>query len=250
MHNTPVQQNLFDLAPRKALRTLAERPLREWPIGERPVERLIAVGPAALSDAELLAVLLMGNGSANPVALAQQLISIFGGWHGLLQVSLEELMLQPGLGRTRAAQVKAALEVARRMLLVPHGERLQVKSPADIAQLLMTEMSYLDQEHLRTVCLDTKNRLQTVHTVYVGSLNTSLVRVGEVYKEALRRNSAAIIVVHNHPSGDPTPSPEDILVTREIVSAGQLLDIECLDHLVIGEGRFVSMRERGLGFTR
>ena len=249
MH-TPIQPTLFDLAPRKPLRTLAERPLREWPVGERPVERLITVGPSALSDVELLAVLLMGNGGANPVALAQQLISTFGGWHGLAQASLEELLRQPGLGRTRAAQVKAMLEVARRMLLMPHGQRLQVKSPADVAQLLMTEMSYLDQEHLRTVCLDTKNRVQTVHMVYVGSLNTSLVRVGEVYKEALRRNSAAIIVVHNHPSGDPTPSPEDVLVTRQIVAASQLLDIECLDHLVIGQGRFVSMRERGLGFTK
>src|SRR4051794_40722743 len=150
----------------------------------------------------------------------------------------------------RAAQVKAALEVARRMLLAEPGERLQIKSPNDVVQLLMVEMSHLDQEHLRTICLDTKNRVQTVATVYVGSLNASLVRVGEVFKEAIRRNSAAIIVSHNHPSGDPAPSPEDVLVTREIISAGKLLDIDVLDHLVIGQGRFVSMREKGLGFVR
>src|SRR5204863_9963348 len=107
----------------------------------------------------------------------------------------------------------------------------------------------LDQEHLRAVLLDTKNRVQGISTIYVGSLNTSHIRVGEVFKDALKKNSAALIVVHNHPSGDPTPSPEDVLVTREIVAAGVLLDVDVLDHLVIGQGRFVSMRERGLGFV-
>jgi len=126
---------------------------------------------------------------------------------------------------------------------------MQIKSPTDAANLLMLEMSHLDQEHLRTVLLDTKNRVQAITTVYIGSVNTSLVRVGELFKDAVRRNSAAVIVVHNHPSGDPTPSPEDVLVTRQIVSAGKLLDIDVLDHLVIGDGRYVSMRERGLGFN-
>ena len=249
---TPAYQpSLFEVPAHQPLRCLAEQPLRAWPIGERPVERLTQCGSAALSDAELLAVLLSGSGGGtNPVALAQQLIVTFGGWHGLLQATLEDLQRVPGLGRTRAAQVKAALEIARRMLLPEPGQRLQIKSSADVAQLLMAEMSHLDQEHLRTICLDTKNRIQTVATVYVGSLNASLVRVGEVFKEAIRRNSAAIIVSHNHPSGNPTPSPEDVLVTREIVSAGKTLDIDCLDHLIIGQGRFVSMRERGLGFTK
>ena len=109
-------------------------------------------------------------------------------------------------------------------------------------------MSHLDQEHLRTVLLDTKNRIQAISTVYIGSLNASMVRVGEVFKEAVRRNSSALIVVHNHPSGDATPSPEDVLVTREIVQAGKLLDVDVLDHLVIGQGVWVSLRERGLGF--
>ena len=131
------------------------------------------------------------------------------------------------------------------MLFHP-APREQIKSPGDVAALLMVEMGYLDQEELRTVLLDTRNRIQGIVTVYKGSLNTSMVRVGEVYKEALRRNSAALIVVHNHPSSDPSPSPEDVLVTREIVEAGVLLDVECLDHLVIGKGRWVSMREKGL----
>lgn len=125
----------------------------------------------------------------------------------------------------------------------------RIRSPASAAALLMTEMAHLDQEQLRVLCLDTKNRLQKMHLVYQGSLNSAAIRVGEVYKEPLRLNSAAIIVAHNHPSGEPDPSPEDILVTRQIVDAGKLLDVDCLDHLVIGHGRWVSMRERGLGFS-
>ncbi len=126
--------------------------------------------------------------------------------------------------------------------------REQVKSPQDIAAVFMIEMAHLDQEQLRVACLNTKNRLQKIHLVYQGSLNASMIRVGEIYKEPLRLNSAAIIVAHNHPSGEPNPSPEDVLVTREIVQAGKLLDVECLDHLVIGQGKWVSMREKGLGW--
>lgn len=126
--------------------------------------------------------------------------------------------------------------------------REQIKSPADVAALLMIEMSHLDQEELRVINLDTKNRIQRITTVYKGSVNSALIRISEVFKDALRLNSTAILVVHAHPSGDPTPSPEDILVTRQIVEAGKLLDVECVDHVVIGAGRWVSMRERGLGF--
>jgi DNA repair protein RadC len=199
----------------------------------------------------LLAILLrVGVAGTNVGVLAQQLLVEYGGWPGLLRADYHELCKRHGIGEAKAATLKAALEIGRRLLLTQHAQRLQIKSPTDAAQLLMLEMGHLDQEHLRTVLLDTKNRVQTVSTVYVGSLNASLIRVGEVFKEALRQNSAALIVAHNHPSGDPTPSPEDVLVTREIVSAGQLLDVEVLDHLVIGQGRYVSMRERGLGFAK
>lgn len=134
-----------------------------------------------------------------------------------------------------------------RVLLTP-TKREKIRSPSDVAALLMVEMAHLDQEQLRTVLLDTKNNVQEIVTVYIGSLNSAEIRIGEVFKAAVRWNSAALIVAHNHPTGEPTPSPEDILVTRQIVEAGKLLDIECLDHLVIGQGRFVSMRERRLGF--
>ena len=146
------------------------------------------------------------------------------------------------------ADVLALLDLLR-ALLYP-APRDQIKSPTDAAGLLLVDMSALDHEQLRTVLLDTKNRVQAICTVYVGSLNTSMVRVGELFKDALRWNSAALIVAHNHPSGDACPSPEDILITRQIVDAGKLLDVEVLDHLVIGRGGFVSMRERGLGFTK
>jgi DNA repair protein RadC len=149
-----------------------------------------------------------------------------GSWAGLLRADYFTLCRYRGLGTAKAAALKAALEIARRVLLAQSEGRLQVKSPADIAQLLMLEMGSLDQEHLRTVLLDTKNRVQAIPTMYIGSLNSSMIRVGEVFKEALKCNSAALIVVHNHPSGDCTPSPEDVLVTRKIVEAGNLLDVD------------------------
>jgi DNA repair protein RadC len=199
---------------------------------------------------ELLAILLrVGVAGTNVVQLAQQLLVEQGGWPGLQRMDFGALCERHGMGEAKTSTLKAALEIGRRLLLTEHEQRFQIKSPSDVADLLMIEMSHLDQEHLRTVLLDTKNRVQAISTVYIGSLNTSMIRVGEVFKEAVRRNSAALIVSHNHPSGDPTPSPEDVLVTREIISAGKLLDIDVLDHLVIGQGRFVSMRERGLGFV-
>jgi DNA repair protein RadC len=143
-------------------------------------------------------------------------------------------------------EVHAVLDALALMLRPVRRE--QIKSPQDIAAVFMLEMAHLDQEQLRVACLNTRNRLQKIHLVYQGSLNASMIRVGEIYKEPLRLNSAAIIVAHNHPSGEPNPSPEDILVTQEIVQAGKLLDVECLDHLVIGRGKWVSLREKGLGW--
>jgi DNA repair protein RadC len=225
--------------------------IRELPPSEQPRERLRDVGPAALSDAELLAILLrVGIPGMNVVQLAQQLLVEHKGLAGLLRVDHSELARRKGVGEAKAATVKAALEIGRRLLIAGIDERPQIKSPADVANLLLLEMSHLDQEQLRTVLLDTKNRVQTIATVYVGSVNSAQIRVGEVFREAVRRNSTAMIVAHNHPSGDPSPSPEDILVTRQIVEAGKLLDIELLDHLIIGRGRYVSMRERGLGFGK
>src|SRR5919202_1608419 len=223
--------------------------IKELPASEQPRERLRDYGPSALSDAELLAILLRtGLQGLNVVQLAQQLLREHGGWAGLQRLSFDELTRIHGLGEAKAAQVKAALEIGRRLLLVQPEQRVQITSPGDVANLLMLEMSHLEQEHLKVISLNTKNQVLRHFTVYIGSINSSAVRVGEVFKEALKQNAAAIIVAHNHPSGDPTPSAEDVAVTREIVEAGKLLGVDVLDHLVIGQGRWVSLRERGLGF--
>ncbi|OAN48595.1 hypothetical protein A6A03_07425 [Chloroflexus islandicus] len=223
--------------------------MNELPTNDQPRERLARLGAGALSDAELLAILMrVGVSGTNVLQLAQQLLSDYGGWLGLQRAEYNDLCRRAGIGASKAASIKAALEIGRRLARISVDERFPIRSPADVAALLMVEMSHLDQEHLRTVLLDTKNRVQQISTIYIGSLNSATIRIGEVFKDAVRRNSAAIIVVHNHPSGEATPSPEDIQVTRQLVAAGRLLDIEVLDHLIIGRGHYVSLRERGLGF--
>jgi DNA repair protein RadC len=223
--------------------------ITDLPQDDRPRERLLTRGPAALSTAELLAIILRtGVPEENVVRVSQRLLSTFGNLAGLAQASPAELIAARGLGPAKAAQLKAALELGRRLLVEAPDQRPQVRSPADAANLLMSEMSLLEQEHLRVMLLDTKNRVLGSPTVYVGSLNTSLIRVGELFREAIRTNSASVIIAHNHPSGDPTPSPEDVAVTRQIAEAGKLLDVDVLDHLIIGRQRFVSLKERGLGF--
>jgi DNA repair protein RadC len=215
---------------------------------ERPRERLAALGPQALTNSELIAILLrVGVKGENAVQVGQRLLNKFGGLSGLHRAPLKELTDQHGVGAAKAAQVKAAIELGRRLTLEMPEERPAIHSPADAAALVQYEMSALEQEHLRVLLLDRRNRILETVEVYKGSVNSSQVRVGEVFKEAIRRNATALIVVHNHPSGDPTPSP-DAAVTRAIVQAGKLLDVEVLDHLVIGQGRWVSLKERGLGF--
>jgi DNA repair protein RadC len=216
---------------------------------ERPRERLARLGPQALSNAELLAILLRtGVHGESAVQVGQRLLQAFGGIAGIHRAEFEEVCAQHGLGTAKAAQIKAAIELGRRLTLEAPEERPAIHSPADAANLIQYEMMALEQEELRVILLDTRNRFVDVVELYRGSLNSSQVRVGEVFRPAIRRNIASIIVAHNHPSGDPTPSPDDVAITRAIVEAGRLLDIDVLDHLVIGRGRFVSMKERGLGF--
>ena len=223
--------------------------IRDFPVDERPRERLAHAGEGALSTTELLAIILRTGVSGESVlAMATRLISRYGGLPGLARASFTELQAEKGLGPAKTAQLKAALELGRRMLLAAPEDQFIVRSPTDAAQFLMAEMSHLEQEHFRVLYLNTRNRLLGSETVYVGNLNASHIRVSEVFREAVKRNCASLIVAHNHPSGDPTPSPEDVEVTRLLVAAGKLLDIEVLDHLIIGQQRFVSLRERGLGF--
>lgn len=223
--------------------------MRDLPTDLRPRERMLYVGPSALSTTELIAIILRdGVRGENVLRMAERLLSTFGGISGLAQASMDELCAVHGIGEAKATQIKAALELGKRLLAAAPGEKPQIRSPGDIANLLMLEMSLLEQEQLRVLLLDTKNCVNKVHTVYSGSLNSAVVRISEVFREAIRTNSAAIAIAHNHPSGDPTPSPEDVNVTKMVVEAGTLLDIAVLDHLIIGRNRFVSMKERGLGF--
>ncbi len=223
--------------------------IKEMPAGERPRERLLKYGASALSNAELIAIVLRsGLAGQNVLELAQALLARFDGLPGLARASNEELAGVKGMGEAKTTQVKAALELGKRLSLTSPEDNPQIKSPEDVASLVMADMALLEQEHLRTLLLDAKNRVQSLHTVYVGKLDGVNIRVGDVFREAVRRSAAAMVVVHNHPSGDPTPSPEDVRVTEQMVQAGKLLDIEVLDHLVIGRNRYVSMKERGLGF--
>ena len=217
---------------------------------DRPRERLSSLGPQALSNAELIAILLrVGVKGESAVTVGQRLLSKFNGLTGLHRAPFAELKKQHGLGDAKAAQIKAAIELGRRLTLESPEERPTVNSPADAAALVVYEMSALEQEHLRVILLDRRNRVLETAEIYKGSVNSSQVRVGEIFKEAIRKNASALIVVHNHPSGDPTPSPDDVAVTRAIVQAGKLMDVDVLDHMVIGQGRWVSLKERGLGFA-
>ncbi|MCO5192946.1 MAG: DNA repair protein RadC [Anaerolineae bacterium] len=223
--------------------------IRDLPSGERPRERLMHYGAQAVSSAELLAIIIRtGSGGENVLRLAERLLAAFDGLNGVARASLTELQQVKGIGPAKAVEIKAALELGRRLLVTAPEERPVVSTPADAANLLMSEMSLLEKEHLRVILLDTRNRVISTPTIYVGSLNSSVVRIAELFRPAIKQNAAAIIVAHNHPSGDPSPSPEDVRVTREISKAGKLLSIELLDHVIIGRNRFISLKERGLGF--
>lgn len=219
--------------------------VRDFPENERPVNRVCEVGAQAVSGVELLASILQ---TGNALTHAHALVERFGDLPGLAQAEIVEIVQVPGIGKAQAARIKAALELGRRVLTAEYDDKYQIHSPGDVAHLLMLTMSHLEQEHFVVLYLDTRNRVIEQETLYKGTLNTSIVRVGEVFRGAIRRQCAGIIVAHNHPSGDPNPSPEDVALTRRLVDAGKLVEVDVLDHVVIGKGRFVSLRERSLGF--
>ena len=219
--------------------------------GERPRERLARVGAENIGTAELLAILLRtGLPGENAIAVGQRLLNTFGGIPGIHRASYQELRNQKGIGPAKAAQIKAAVELGRRMAKEKPEERKAISRPEDAADMVLYEMSYLDKEELRVLLLDTKNRVINIVKEYMGSVNSSQVRIAEVFKEAISHNATSIIVVHNHPSGDPSASPEDIAITKAFIEAGDLLDIQVLDHIIIGGGNFISMKRAGLAFDR
>jgi len=219
------------------------------PSSDRPRERLRDLGSSALSTAELLAIILRtGSAQQSVLNLAVSLLARHGGLGGLARLSFAELVKERGLGEAKAAELKAAFELARRLNALQPEERAVVRSPGDVMALVGGEMALLEQEHLRVLLLNTRNQVLAVTEVYKGNVSSSLVRIGELFREAIRQNAASLILVHNHPSGDPSPSPDDVAMTKEVVQAGSLLGVEVLDHIVIGDRRHVSLKDMGLGF--
>lgn len=219
--------------------------IHDMPTDERPRERLLSYGAQALSTSELLAIILRtGTARDNVIELATKLLSKYGGLSGLMRAETQELIAEYGMGEAKACQLKASLEIGRRLGMLQTEEKYQIKSPADAANLVMPEMTYLDHEQMRILVLDTKNQVVENICRYRGTVNSSVLRAAEVFRPAVIRNCPGVIICHNHPSGDPTPSPEDIQVTQQLVSAGRHLDIELVDHLIIGNHRFVSLKER------
>ena len=236
---------------RQANRNGAGPTVREMPTEERPRERLAAYGPRHLSNTELIAILLRtGSAGENVISQSSRLLSRFGGLRGLGKATFSELCAEKGLSEAKTCQILAALELGRRFVSLAPEERAVISCPEDVVNLLAAEMSTLEQEHLRVLFLNTRNEVTGVEEIYIGNVNSSVVRPAEVFRPGIRANATSIIAVHNHPSGDPTPSGADVSITRDLVEAGNLLGMELLDHVVIGSGsRYVSMKEARLGFN-
>jgi DNA repair protein RadC len=221
--------------------------IKDLPLEERPREKLKTLGAEALSNAELLAVLLRtGTNRESAVQLAARLLTRSGGLRTLPDLSLEEMEEIRGLGPTKAIMIKAALELGRRLATTPRDEAGSITNPRQAAELFMEELRYKKKEHFKVLLLNTKNHIISREEISVGSLNASIVHPREIFNAPLRKSAASVILVHNHPSGDPSPSQEDLEVTRRLADAGHILGIAVRDHLIIGDGCFFSFKEKGL----
>lgn len=220
--------------------------IRDFPQDERPRERFVQNGPQSLSNHELVAILLRtGTKDESVLQLSNRLLTSFEGLRLLKAASLEEMTAIKGIGTAKAIQVLAAVEIGRRVANLEYEDRYVIRSPEDGANYVMNDMRFLSQEHFVCLYLNTKNQVIHKQTIFIGSLNASIVHPREVFKEAFRRSAASIICIHNHPSGDPSPSREDIEVTKRLAECGKIIGIDVLDHLIIGENKFVSLKEKG-----
>ncbi|TBL81630.1 RadC family protein [Paenibacillus thalictri] len=221
--------------------------LRDVPHEERPRERMQQYGAQALSNAELLAILLRtGTYSESAVHLAERVLHECGGLRYLVQMSEDQLTAIKGIGQAKAIQIQAGIELGRRLARSTMDDKVTVRHPQDVANLLMEDMRYLQKEHFVCLFLNTKNHVIGQETLSIGSLNASIVHPREVFRAAIGRSSASIVCAHNHPSGDPSPSPEDIEITQRLMESGEIIGIEVLDHIIIGDGEFVSLKQQGL----
>ena len=225
--------------------------IKDLPCYERPYEKLEVLGPEFLSNAELLAIIIRtGSKDETSVALAQRVLSKYNGNAGLANfynTSLEELKSVKGIGRVKALQIKAVMELSKRISASDFSENIVIiSSPDDASRLIMEKMRYLKKEVFKTILLNTKNHVIKQIDVSVGSLNSSIVHPREVFSEAVKVGCSGVILAHNHPSGDPEPSREDIETTKRLIEAGSILGIKVLDHIIIGDGRYLSMKSKGL----
>ena len=217
------------------------------PLEERPRERMKEIGAGRMSNAELIAILLRtGYHEETAIRLAERVIAQAGGLRFLPDYTLEELQEIKGIGLAKAVQIQAALELGKRMSSTLRPENLLLSSPQEVAGFLMEEMRYYRKEYFKIILLNTKNHIISVEDISIGSLNSSIVHPREIFNLPVKKSAASIILVHNHPSGDPSPSREDLEVTKRLVEAGILLGINVLDHIIVGEGKFLSFKEKGL----
>jgi DNA repair protein RadC len=221
--------------------------IKNLPEELRPRERMLTLGSASLATSELLAIILStGSAEETAVQLGERLISTYENLSNLLDAEVEEISKLNGIGLAKACRIKAALELGKRLTTETFILKHTVTNPEQVANIFMEQMRYLRREEFRAVYVNVKQQILAAETISVGSLNCSIVHPREVFKPAVKRSASAVILLHNHPSGDPTPSKEDVQVTRRLVEAGKLLGIDLLDHVIIGDGNYISMRERGL----
>lgn len=222
--------------------------IKEMPLSERPREKLYDYGVASLSNAELLTILIRtGSSDESALDLANKVLRLDeSGFSYLSKVSLEELTKIRGIGKCKAAQILAAVEMAKRLNQWGSHDKIKVDSPLVLVNLVMDKMKYLEQEHFNIALLDTKNQILSIDNISIGTLNASIVHPRDVFKLAIKKNANSMILIHNHPSGDPSPSNEDIRVTERLAEVGEITGIKVLDHIIIGDNRYTSFREKNI----
>ena len=219
--------------------------IKELPENERPREKLLKLGSSHLSNAELLALVIRtGNRDRTAVELAQDILNYFGGLKSLINLSVEEIEKIKGVGPAKGTRINAVIELSKRLYRASEDKSVIIKNPDDVSNLIMPELRYMKQEVFKLLLLDTKNKVISIPMISKGGLSSSIVHPREVFKEAIRRSSAAIILAHNHPSGIPDPSKDDIKITKRLIEAGKIMGIEVLDHIIIGDGIYLSMKEK------